>query len=211
MKNFLFLAALVAVATAQSVQSQTLAALQSQFSAPPPCGQACFANTPHATGTVGLGCFGSSDCLCNQPEFRFGIRDCCDSSCPSPINIAEVDSYITSWCAAPGGVDPSNIFSANIALTAPGNPFSTASALITTPPPSGGAPPLGTATPLTVTSITSITILPTGREPDTRRRTVRWPPNKATFSTAVQNSATDPGPTVAYAEEVGVRERENLR
>ena len=217
MKWSLFFAALVNIAAAQFVGQPTLAAIQSQYTALPSCGKTCFDNFAHATGALGYGCAGSSDCLCNIPEFGFGARDCLIGACQSSINIAAAHSYITSWCAAPGGIDATKAFSALIALTATDNPFSTAPSATITPPGadasiSSEAPPLSAATPSTITVTSTVTILPTGCNPDTRRRMERWAPKKANFSTTLQKSATDPELTPAYAENtLEMREEENLR
>lgn len=50
---------------------------------------------------VGLGCTGPNDvaCLCSNPNFGFGVRDCTAQSCPPGTDFAPVFDFTQQYCA----------------------------------------------------------------------------------------------------------------
>jgi hypothetical protein len=68
------------------------------FSALPSCGQTCFNNLQAQYST--LGCSGpDSYCLCNNPNFGYGLRDCANGACGTAV-ASTVIAYGSAYCSS---------------------------------------------------------------------------------------------------------------
>jgi hypothetical protein len=64
----------------------------------PPCGQTCINNMKAQYLT--LGCSSPDPlCLCKNPNFQYGIRDCANGACGTAVAPAVI-SYGSSYCAS---------------------------------------------------------------------------------------------------------------
>jgi hypothetical protein len=67
------------------------------LSALPSCGQTCFNNLQAQYST--LGCSGpDSYCLCNNPNFGYGLRDCANGACGTAV-ASTVIAYGNAYCS----------------------------------------------------------------------------------------------------------------
>lgn len=106
-------------AMATAVMAQDL----SGFDSLPSCGQTCITNMVNLS--EGLGC-ASDDvaCMCLNPDFSYGIRDCTDQSCPSSKDATDTQSWGVSLCANQG-VAVTSVSNSVAASTASGAAVST--------------------------------------------------------------------------------------
>lgn len=95
MKTTLFVVG--AMATAAAAQDASL----SGFDTLPDCGQTCITNMINLAED--LGCTGSDvACLCLNPNFSYGVRDCTDQSCQSNQDALDTQSWAIDICANQG-------------------------------------------------------------------------------------------------------------
>ncbi|KAI5864070.1 hypothetical protein GGS23DRAFT_595721 [Durotheca rogersii] len=73
----------------------------------PNCGVVCVSNMLREASNLGCGNDSSASCLCTNPDFIYGIRDCATESCEGQ-DATRVISYGAQWCAN-GGVAISGV------------------------------------------------------------------------------------------------------
>ncbi|KAJ2980263.1 hypothetical protein NUW58_g6991 [Xylaria curta] len=73
----------------------------------PACGSTCFGNMLGQASELGCGGGGSTqdavngECLCKNPDFSYGIKDCANEACPQGL-APMVIQYGVNWCAEKG-------------------------------------------------------------------------------------------------------------
>ncbi|RYP70122.1 hypothetical protein DL771_005634 [Monosporascus sp. 5C6A] len=126
--------------------SAALAAAQATFPAGfPECGQVCITNMLNLANHFGCGL--DPLCLCTQPDFLYGIRDCSNEYCQDPNAAAQTINYGAQYCAD-GGVAISGL---------PGNTASASTSAYTTVLATGSTTDAGSTGSEGVTSGVAVT------------------------------------------------------
>ncbi|KAN0107813.1 hypothetical protein V8E51_007555 [Hyaloscypha variabilis] len=73
-------------------------AVSAQTTALPACGSLCFNNMLAKAGELNCAT-GDNSCLCKNPDFSYGIRDCSNAVC-GPVTASSVIAYGSSFCAS---------------------------------------------------------------------------------------------------------------
>lgn len=118
--TFVTLAALAGAATAQNLSDL------------PQCGQTCVNNMLADSKASELGCSsGDRACLCLNPNFTYGVRDCSQAICSSE-EVGNIVDFAINWCSGAGVAITTNGGSASVTRTGEGDSGSATSAAVTT-------------------------------------------------------------------------------
>ncbi|KIX03753.1 uncharacterized protein Z518_07306 [Rhinocladiella mackenziei CBS 650.93] len=164
------------------------AALAQSLSDLPECGQLCINNMLGAASS--LGCppvNGQPDatCLCANPDFGYGVRDCANEVCPSGTDTNSIIQYGLSYCAAAAPGTSAGALSATSALTAGGTATGTAGT-------TGSGDIGGSSTPISTETLFS-TLTTDGS-------TITSAIGTSTLYSATGAGATGPSPATTGAE-----------